>query len=232
MSEDLDRFGFSSYRGFNAQLIRWRYTSLRPHFSGRRCLELGSSDGQGTEFLLQHFDEVTAVDGSRAAVAELHRRLDSPRLTAVCSDFESLALRTAFDTVVLGHVLEHVADPQAVLQRAIAHLAPQGVLIADVPNAMSLHRQMGVELGLLTSVTELNDADRSIGHRRVYTPDGLRREITGAGLRIRTFGGLFLKVLSNAQTEEVFDDRQREAFLALGTRYPDLAAEIFVVATR
>jgi SAM-dependent methyltransferase len=233
MTADLDAFEFSSYRGFNAQLIRWRYEALTPYLHGRSCLELGSSDGQGTEFLLARFEAVTAVDGSAAAVRGLRERLGhAAALTAVESYFEDLALDERFDTVVVAHVLEHVDDPRRVLEVAREHLADDGVLIADVPNALSIHRRLGVRLGLLDRVTDLNEADRSIGHQRVYTPEAFHAELRGAGLRVRHAGGVFLKVLSNAQVEELLDAEQQRAFLELGAELPELAAEIYAVCAR
>jgi 2-polyprenyl-3-methyl-5-hydroxy-6-metoxy-1,4-benzoquinol methylase len=231
--ESLDKYNFSSYSGFNAQLIRWRYEMLAQHFHGRSCLELGSSDGQGTEFLLKHFAAVTAVDGSSKAIRSLRSRYSGhPGLTAVESLFEELALSERFDTVVAGHILEHVDNPSAVLRVARDHLAPDGVLIADVPNGRSIHRQLGVKLGMLEQVTDLNDADRSIGHQRVYTLATLQSDVEGAGLVVTDTGGVFLKVLSNAQIEDLFSPELQRGFLELGSDLPELAAEIYVVARR
>ena len=230
MSEHLDQYSFSSYQGFNSQLIRWRYDHLAKFFCGSTCLELGSSDGQGTARLLQEFNSVTAVDGSRSAIRDLKTRLASPRLETICSNFEDLDLDQRFDTVILAHVLEHVENPQEVLAIGAHHLNDQGVLIVDVPNAMSLHRQMGVLMGLLETETSLNEADRSIGHQRVYTPDSFRAEVLSAGLEIHHFGGLFLKLLANHQIESAFDAAQRAALLELGRKHPDISSEIYIIA--
>lgn len=233
MNDDMQRLDdleFSSYQGFNAQLVRWRYERLSRFFRGRRCLELGSSDGQGTEYLLRSFDEVVAVDGSAVAVATLRdRHPDHPGLTCVHAFFEDLDLPDRYDTVVLAHILEHVNDPQQVLAVARRHLAPGGCLIVDVPNAHSLHRQLGVAMGLLDRCTQLNEADLSIGHQRVYEPEVFEQELLDAGLRIVERGGVFLKLLSNAQTESVFEPAQLEGMLQLGDSMPELSAEIFAV---
>jgi SAM-dependent methyltransferase len=230
MSVDLDAFGFSSYTGFNAQLIRWRYAALSRHFTGSRCLELGSSDGQGTGHLLDYFDHVTAVDGSEEATARLRELFPDERLTVTCSYFEDLDLPDHFDTVIAAHVLEHVDDPSQLLAVAKRHVAPEGRVLVDVPNALSLHRQLGVLMGMLQTETALNDADLSIGHQRVYTPEHFRAEVAASGLELEHFGGIFLKLLSNAQTEQAFDEAQLRGMLALGERYPELASEIYVVA--
>jgi 2-polyprenyl-3-methyl-5-hydroxy-6-metoxy-1,4-benzoquinol methylase len=230
MTEDLNQY-LANYTDFNDWLIRQRYELLKRYFRGTTCLELGPATGEGTEYLVQHFPSVVAVDGSEKVVQTLNERFAGRGFTGVHSYFEDLALEQRFDTVVLAHILEHVDDPQSVLAVGRRMLAPGGVMIVDVPNGMSLHRQVGVEMGLLGSVTELHEGDLSIGHKRVYTPDTFREEIRQAGLGVQTFGGVFIKILSNAQTQATFDAEQLRALLAIGERYPEIAAEMYVVAT-
>jgi len=230
IDDELDRY-VANYTDFNDWLISRRYELLKAHFAGSTCLELGPATGQGTAFLLDHFSSVVAVDGSQKVVDDLSQRFDGRSLAVVKSYFEDLDLGRTFDTVVLAHILEHVDDPQAVLAVARRHLAPGGVMIIDVPNGMSLHRQIGAEMGLLSAVTDLHEGDLSIGHRRVYTPDTFRSEVERGGLAIDHFGGVFIKVLSNAQTQATFSDDQLRALLTVGERYPEIAAEMYVVAT-
>jgi 2-polyprenyl-3-methyl-5-hydroxy-6-metoxy-1,4-benzoquinol methylase len=229
-TNNLDALRFSSHEGLNAKLIDWRYEELSRYFRGRSCLELGAADGRSLAVLLERFDEVVAVDGSAKLLDELRRTISSPKLTTVASMFEDLALERRFDTVMLGHILEHVDDPQRVIAVARRHLAPGGVLVADVPNAHSIHRHVGVKLGLLGKVTDLNEADVRIGHQRVYTPDRFRTEFDNAGLRVVAEGGFFMKPLSNAQMEQLLTPEQLRAFFDVGREFPKLAAEIYIVA--
>jgi hypothetical protein len=64
----------------------------------------------------------------------------------------------------------------------------------------------------------------------VYDPESFRADFTAAGLRLELFGGYWLKPLSNAQIERDWDHRMLDAFMRLGERYPDIAAEIYVIA--
>lgn len=228
----LDALDFSAAVGFNGRLVDWRYTTMAAYFRGRSCLELGSSDGAGTTRLLDHFDSVVAVDGSPRACASLRETVPSGNLEVICSLFEDLDLGRTFDTIAACHVLEHVDSPQHLLDVARRHLAPGGCLIVDVPNADSLHRQLGVSMGLLGHVAELNEADLSIGHQRVYTQAGLRHEVERAGWKITATGGVFLKVLSNQQVSDHFTDEQLLGWRDLGARHPEIASEIYVVAER
>lgn len=102
-------------------------------------------------------------------------------------------------------------------------------MIVGVPNAHSLHRLIGVKMGLLADPTELNERDRSVGHRRVYTPDSFAQELKDARLRVIHLGGVFLKPLSNQQIQDTWDDALKEAFYELGMDFPRHAAELFAV---
>jgi len=228
-SENLDSY-LSSYKGFNDWLIKRRYQKLKQYFHGTSCLEMGIAEGTGVEDLLGHFKKVTVVDGSQAAIDAVKKKFTSSKFRAVCAYFEDMSFDEKFDTIIMAHILEHVDDPVVVLIQAIKFLSPDGVVIIDVPNGNSLHRQIGVKMGLLNQKTDLNEADLSIGHQRVYTPETFKRDVEKAGLHIQEFGGMFVKVLSNTQMEKTFDEKQREALFTVGEDNPEIAAEQYIIA--
>jgi hypothetical protein len=78
-------------------------------------------------------------------------------------------------------------------------LRPGGRILVVVPNADSVHRRLGAQMGLLGAVTDLNDGDRLLGHRRVYTRALLEAHIAEAGLRVERLFGVTFKPVSNAQ---------------------------------
>jgi 2-polyprenyl-3-methyl-5-hydroxy-6-metoxy-1,4-benzoquinol methylase len=200
------------------------------HFRGTSCLELGPAEGVMTEILSQNFPSLTLVDGSEQFCDRLRDRF--PDAEVVHSLFEDFNPDRQFDAIVLGHVLEHVAEPQALLAAARDWLSADGTLYAAVPNARSLHRQAAVLIGMLGNEHELNETDEHHGHRRVYDPESFRHDVMAAGLEVKVFGGYWLKPLSNAQIDETFTPEMIRAFMSLGERYPDIAAEIYVIATR
>ena len=131
----------------------------------------------------------------------------------------------------MGHVLEHVVDPQEVLQRSVSWLAPGGMVFAAVPSSNSLHRQAAVIMGLLSTPYKLNDRDKHHEHRRVFSPESFRNLFLSAGYVIESSGAYWLKPVSNSQIDDSWNQRMVAAFLELGERYPDIAAEIYIVAT-
>lgn len=195
---------------------------------GSSCLELGPAEGTFSQILARRFDDLTLVDGSERFCAILRERL--PGADVVHALFEDYRPARRFDTIVLGHVLEHVDEPPALLRQVREWLEPGGRLFAAVPNARSIHRQAAVLMGMLGEEHELNETDHKLGHRRVYDPESFRAEFHAAGFTIEVFGGFWLKPVSNAQIEASWTAEMLDAYLRVGERYPDIAAELYVIA--
>ncbi len=106
------------------------------------------------------------------------------------------------------------------------------MLIASVPNAMSIHRQVGVEMGIIEDPFSLSESDVQIGHNRVYSLDTLVGELSMSGLQVVATGGLFMKFLAQSQLESVLADDQIEAMVHVGRRYPEIAAEIWAACEK
>ena len=82
----------------------------------------------------------------------------------------------------------------------------------------------------LPAENALNETDHHYGHRRVYDTAGLRADFAAAGWTVQQTGGYWLKPVSNGQLAEHWTAEMLDAFLQLGERYPESAAEIYVVA--
>jgi 2-polyprenyl-3-methyl-5-hydroxy-6-metoxy-1,4-benzoquinol methylase len=169
------------------------------------------------------------VEGSRSLAEGLAESF--PDLRVYNELFEDFFSSNQYDTIVMGHVLEHVVDPVGILQKYKTFLAPNGKIWASVPNANSIHRQAAVQMGILKEVTTLNEADIRHGHRRVFTPEEFQKIFSKAGLQVTHFGGYWLKPLSNAQIEQFWTVEMIEAFCALGRKYPEISGEMYIVAT-
>lgn len=206
------------------------YNVLREYIVPPRILELGCADGIITEKLCKDFEKVTVVDGSQIFLDEVRDHVKARNLSTVLSLFEEYSPSERFNTIFMTHILEHMDKPLALLKRAKEWLIPGGRVLIDVPNAQSLHRLVGVKLGMLASTDALNEQDIILGHKRVYTPKLLKEHVRKAGYRILKFGGLMIKPLSNRQIEGQWSDELIDAFFALSDELPELCSEIYIVA--
>lgn len=236
MRDELDRLatiaaaGDRVYaQGVNETSTRYSAAIFARHWHGARCLELGPAEGTMTPLLLDAFAHVDVVEGSLDLAERLARR--HPDLGVHACLFEQFEPSERYDAIVLGHVLEHVDDPIALLGRARSWLAHGGRVFVSVPHAGSLHRRAAVRMGLLEFEAQLNERDREVGHRRVYSRWELERDVRAAGLQVEFNGGYWLKPVSNAQIDADWAPEMVDAYMELGEHHPDLAAELYVVAS-
>lgn len=152
-------------------------------------LELGPAEGVSTNEIYPAFsDDYTIVDGADFFVDDLKQRF--PKMNCICSLFEEFTPGRKFDNILLGHVLEHVEDPVAILKLCSKWLSEKGKILTAVPNSNSIHRQAAVLMGMLDSTDQLNETDKKNGHRRVYDLNMLEADFRSAGLTIIKGGGV------------------------------------------
>jgi 2-polyprenyl-3-methyl-5-hydroxy-6-metoxy-1,4-benzoquinol methylase len=183
-----------------------------------------------TKKLCGDFTTLTVVDGSALFLQQVKENVAASNLKLVHSLFEDFTPDRKYDTIFMSHILEHLDDPVSLLIRSRSWLAANGRILVSVPNANSLHRFVGVKLGLLPSHESLNEQDVILGHRRVYSPSLLKQQVTQSGLTIAHFGGIMIKPLSNRQIEAQWSDELIDAFFALSDDFPELCSEIYIVA--
>lgn len=215
--------------GFYTKLVTMGFRTIKPYFRKGNVLEVGSADGEMTKLLLEEFKDITVVDGAKKYIDKI-RKLD-PKIKTFVSLIEDFKSQITYDNIIFAHVLEHVINPQKALEILKSILSSKGRVFIIVPNALSLHRQVGVKMGLLKKVTDLNDADISVDHKRVYTPKRLQDEIKKAGLKILKIEGIFLKPISNQQLSQ-WDNNLIEGYYKLGKEYPEIASEIAVICCK
>jgi len=212
----------------NSVTVKYSHDIFSRYFRKGSILELGPAEGVMTERLYYDGVDMTAVEGSKLFCDILKKRF--PDLTVHHSLFEEYQPDRTFDNIILGHVLEHVDDAVQILSLCRTWLSEGGRVFAAVPNAMSLHRQGAVIMGLLDSEKTMSELDYRYGHQRVFDPISFREPFTKAGLCIERFGGYWLKPVSNDQIEKNWSREMLDAFMQLGERYPDIAGEIYVIA--
>jgi 2-polyprenyl-3-methyl-5-hydroxy-6-metoxy-1,4-benzoquinol methylase len=217
-SKDFDRFA-----------IEYERTLIVQNAVGKSLLEIGCADGTMTEYFARHMKVVEAVDGSSYYLRKAEKRCKGLNVIFRNSLIEDFSARSKYDNIVMVRLLEHLNDPVLVLRRASKWLTENGLLHIVVPNGHSLHRRLGVVMGILSSVTEFSERDKAYGHRRVYIKESLFSDLKRAGLKIIHSEGVLLKPLPNAQMEK-WDKKIIHALLEVGKELPDWCAEFYVKA--
>lgn len=111
--------------------IRLRYVQRR--VAGGRLLEIGAAEGYFLELAGDAGFDAFGVEPAEEAAAVGRQRADLKIATGFVEEVELPA--APFDVACAWHVLEHISEPMAALQRIRRALAGSGLLFLEVPNA-------------------------------------------------------------------------------------------------
>jgi 2-polyprenyl-3-methyl-5-hydroxy-6-metoxy-1,4-benzoquinol methylase len=197
---------------------------------GQAVLELGCATGRMTAALVARGATVVAVDRS----ADYLARAKARRLSGVewvHQDIERIALAREFAHVVATNVIHEVHDPIAFLARARGHLAAIGELHLSLQNPSSIHRLIGLDLGLIQDAREVTAAGRDLHTREIWTADELAQLGAQAGLTEIYRAGVMLKPLPNGWMARL-PDEILSGFVAVADRFPAHCAMNYLVFRR
>jgi SAM-dependent methyltransferase len=160
--------------------VRDAAAAARVSHGDRSILDIGSGLCVFLQVMRQHGWRCTAVDPDPRAVE--HARV-VVGVEAVCADLRRPHALGWHDVVTLNKVLEHVADPVALLRHAAACLRPRGIMYLEVPDgeaalAAGPHREeLFIEHVHAFSITSVSLLCRTAGLRaltlqRLVEPSG------------------------------------------------------------
>lgn len=197
---------------------------------GGRILQLGLGDGLIASALAGVSQStVDVIEGSSEVIAEFGR---GKVFKVINTLFEEYHPKMPYDYVIGNHILEHVADPVAIATLAHGWLCPGGTAIFTVPHANSLHRRIGVKMGLLKNTQELNAQDGELGHRRVYTLDKFQRNLQQAGFPKVAVSGYMLKMVSHKQMKDWSRELLDASFAVSLECEPSICSNIFALCVK
>jgi 2-polyprenyl-3-methyl-5-hydroxy-6-metoxy-1,4-benzoquinol methylase len=212
---DFDRFALDAFG-----------VMLRSKVKGANVLDLGCSTGTTAEAIVDAVGTLDMVDGSERYIEIARSRVGRPNVRLYRALIEEYEPDRAYDHIICSHILEHVVDPVSILLQIKKWLAPEGRIWAYVPNARSIHRQVGVKIGAAASIYELSERDHLIGHRRVYDPDSFSRDIHAAGLQHGPLQGFLLKPFPSSVMVGI-DERMIHGLLEVGAERPEISSDIY-----
>ena len=135
---ELYRGEFSSRE--NQRICRDRIDWMVGRVRGERVLDIGCSQGIASILAARAGKQVVGVDNEQPAIDFARRALSAEppevqrRVRFELADILETDLDGArFDSVILGEILEHHAEPRPLFERAMGFLADDGLLVVSTP---------------------------------------------------------------------------------------------------
>lgn len=225
----------------NIMMLNWYANNIINSLKSRESknvLSLGIGHEIVSSLIIQEMlgllDEYCIVEGSDEIIQHFcsnHTDLEAVKVSSCM--FEDFVPDRRFDAIEMGFVLEHVDNPQKILNHYSSLLNPNGIIYIAVPNAKSLHRLVGNKAGLLADIYVLSQFDLDAGHKRYFDLDSLTALLNQCQLKIRKTEGIFLKPISSNQIEFLKLSKEiLNGFLEIARDYPEISNAIYIEAHR
>lgn len=100
-----------------------------------RVLEFGPAMGYMTRFMKESLNcRVTAIEISPEMAKNAGKYTEKIIVANLDTDNWANGLEGTFDFIIFADVLEHLRDPQSILQTAVSFLSKEGCVLTSIPN--------------------------------------------------------------------------------------------------
>lgn len=138
-----------------------------------------------------------------------------------------------YDMVVCASLLHEVENPEELLH-AIASICKKDTIVhIDVPNANSMHRILGKEVGIISDVHDKSESNIVLQQNSVLDMQMLKSIVEKNFFRVVESGSYFIKPFTHAQMfemlqAEIINEAVIEGLYRIGDYFPEFGSEIYV----
>jgi ubiquinone/menaquinone biosynthesis C-methylase UbiE/archaellum component FlaC len=112
-----------------------RYAYTAQFVSGKNVLDLASGEGYGSASLATTARQVIALDIDENAVKHARLKYPSPNLHFIVGSIMEMPISMiGFDVIVCFEAIEHISDPEKLLNGVKRLLVPGGLFLVSTPN--------------------------------------------------------------------------------------------------
>ena len=207
--------------------------NLYPHKS---ILEIGC----GLMPIFNYFDDfetMTIVDPG-IEFFENAKKLsrNKPQIKFIHGFFENTInelIKQNYDIIIVSGLLNELERPNIFLKALKTVCSPNTVIHINVPNAMSLHRILAKEMGLIEDVTQKSETQIRLQQHSTFSMDSLIELVKKHQFKIIDHGSFFIKPFTHQQMHcmlnaNIIDAKVLDGLYELTKYMQDYGSEIFV----
>ena len=172
---------------------------------------------------------LTVVEGSKINIEKSNENFEFNKnvkfINTLWEDFES---KEKFTDILLVDSFQLLENKKQLLKKYQNLLTAEGRFHLIFPNSNSLHRQIGVEMGLIESLTEQSDMDKLVNSNQTLDWNSSRNLLTNFEFEIEKEIPILLKPLDNKSMLTLAED-QINAYFLIAKKYKDICSHMYFV---
>lgn len=217
-----------SYRRKEVMLTIEKYKSSK-------ILEVGC--GMEPLFLfLDKYESFSLVEPSKKfynyAIKTSNNKDNVSIYNATFEDF-SKSNENKYDLIIISGLLHELENPESFLEDLKRFCTKKTLVHISVPNALSFHRLLAVEMGLIKDVYELSDVQKKMQQFSTFSLEILRGLANKNGFKVLDSGSFFIKPFTHSQMNKIYKENiiNQDILNGLSKMHkymPDLGTEIYI----
>jgi len=113
------------------------YSFCERFVKGKNILEIGSGSGYGTNRLARNAKSIIAIDKDKASIKNSKKKYNSANINFISCKIENYFSNEKFDVIISLQVIEHLKNPEILLEKIHHLLEKNGVFIISTPNRLT-----------------------------------------------------------------------------------------------
>lgn len=154
-----------------------------------KILEVGCASGYFSKVLIDHNHHVTGIEPDIKSANTAKKVIPNIFIGTFTEFINNTKLDKHFDVIIFGDVLEHLANPEDILQRSKKLLKNDGIIVASIPN-ISHFAIRAMMLEGKWQYSDLGTLDRT--HLKFFTHESIIELFTNSGFEISNMSSVKL----------------------------------------
>lgn len=232
-----EKYHERSFGVYQARYRRKKIIEEIEKYKPQAILEIGCGDYPLFTDVGGAFTIVEPSDDFASNAIELSKQNQTP--VKVINDFfeESIDQLERYDMIICASLLHEVENPEDFLKKLFSICDKNTLVHINVPNALSMHRILAVESGLMPSIYDLSDRNIKLQQHSVFDIHSLTDMVRAAGGQVIDSGSIFIKPFTHAQMMRLLDcdiisEKVLDGFYNLVKYMPELGSEIYVTCRK
>jgi len=195
----------------------------------KNVLEVGCADGVMTEMLVKQTKSLEIVEPSKR-YCDIVRKIEGVNKVYNCF-LEEIEIEKKYDVILLASLIHHIEKPNNLLLTIKKFMHKDSIVLATVPNVKSLHRRIGVKMGLLENEFDSSLRNKQLHQYGRYDINKFKQLFISSDFNVIDNFGYMIKPFSSKMMEKIhLDDNQIQAMFEIGKEFPELSSQIYLKA--